>query len=723
MRRVLLAGAPGLVGTQVLAELARRPDVETITLLQAAEPQPGWPRQLVGEARARLRILRGDVGEPRLGLDRVAWERLATAIDTIFDCGDGDPRRGAAGRRRRLAAARNAAVRPLDSWTELLAAQKRLRLHQLSSVLLAGAHRGLFTEFDLECGQELHNPAERRWLEGERLLHASRAAARVTIYRVSHVVGHSRTGAASRFDGAYPLLALLRRGISGLLPGDPLARLDLVPADYVALAMVTLAAEPASAGKTFHLVAGWPKSLPLGELAARIAGAAGRPRRQPRFVPRIAWGPLRAASRLAGGRVLAGFGRSLDACSPYLGQGPVFDDLVTQTALARHGIASPACASYLDAVLRFAEGHRWQAPQAAGGGGSELATLFSSRAAAAAATPTAAAGAAIASAATPATAAAARATRGATQARIGDYNVVYRETGSGAAVVLLHGFAGAASWEPVVERLADHYRCIVVDTLGLGDTTAEPDADYALPAQAAMVRGLIAALGLDAVHLVGNDTGGAIAQLFAVRWPACVRSLVLSDCDAFDNWPSRQVKLLRWLARLPGAMPALGAAMRIPAVARSPLGYRRMVFDKSLLTRERLRAYLRPIGSDRASRQRFRRLLLALDPSCTQDIVHLLRSFARPTLIVWGCEDEYWSTSWAKRLYDEIPGAVGLQLIPWAGISCHEERPEHFAQLLRDFFAYARSGRVLPRAVDPSAPPGLASSEPLTRDGRRLYVR
>jgi pimeloyl-ACP methyl ester carboxylesterase len=56
-----------------------------------------------------------------------------------------------------------------------------------------------------------------------------------------------------------------------------------------------------------------------------------------------------------------------------------------------------------------------------------------------------------------------------------------------------------------------------------------------------------------------------------------------------------------------------------------------------------------------------------------------------PTMVVWGADDAYLSPSWAKSLYDSIPGARRLELIPFAGASCHEERPDIFARLLDEF--------------------------------------
>ena len=86
--------------------------------------------------------------------------------------------------------------------------------------------------------------------------------------------------------------------------------------------------------------------------------------------------------------------------------------------------------------------------------------------------------------------------------------------------------------------------------LGLGDTETGAGADWSLPAQADSVIGLLDRLGLGRVAVVGHDQGGAIAQLIAIQHPDRVAALVLADAEAYDNWPSADVRgreqRLRW---------------------------------------------------------------------------------------------------------------------------------------------------------------------------------
>src|SRR5262249_60650680 len=91
--------------------------------------------------------------------------------------------------------------------------------------------------------------------------------------------------------------------------------------------------------------------------------------------------------------------------------------------------------------------------------------------------------------------------------------VAYVDEGSGPAVLFLHGCPFSSHiWERLIAGLRGHFRCVAPDLLGLGDTETAPDADWALPAQAAMTVELLARLGLRRVHVVGHDHGGARAR-------------------------------------------------------------------------------------------------------------------------------------------------------------------------------------------------------------------
>src|SRR3712207_686568 len=119
--------------------------------------------------------------------------------------------------------------------------------------------------------------------------------------------------------------------------------------------------------------------------------------------------------------------------------------------------------------------------------------------------------------------------------------IEYTERGSGRPVVFVHGALMAGDvWEDVAGRLAPHgLRCIMPTwPLGAHRIPLADGADATPHGIAELIAGFLAALGLDDVVLVGNDTGGALAQFVVTRHPERVGALVLTNCDAFWNFPA-----------------------------------------------------------------------------------------------------------------------------------------------------------------------------------------
>jgi pimeloyl-ACP methyl ester carboxylesterase len=295
--------------------------------------------------------------------------------------------------------------------------------------------------------------------------------------------------------------------------------------------------------------------------------------------------------------------------------------------------------------------------------------------------------------------------------RVGDVKVVYRDIGRGEPVVFLHGLAGAHSWDGVVQRVATTRRAIVVESLGYGDSEGSDLRDFQLAAQAAQVRGLLSALEISAAHIVGNDTGSIVAQLFAVRWPLCAKSLILSNYDSERVVPmsSRLASFLRY----PGAAAAIFGSMNVPFIAGSRLGPARMFHDRRLLTKDRLALYTNTLAGNRERRIRLRKFFRSLMQTDLSNLNNQVKELDVPTMIVWGAEDGYRSASWAKELYDTLQCARRLELIPFAGLSCHEERPDTFAQLLDGFLDEITTTNV---AYLDSLPPLPAIKSRLTKE-------
>jgi pimeloyl-ACP methyl ester carboxylesterase len=274
--------------------------------------------------------------------------------------------------------------------------------------------------------------------------------------------------------------------------------------------------------------------------------------------------------------------------------------------------------------------------------------------------------------------------------RVGDATIAYLDEGKGPPVLLLHGCPFSTFvWRNVIPVLAPEHRCLAPDLLGLGDTETPAGADWSVRAQAEMVLGFLDALGVGRAHVVGHDQGGAIAQLLAAERAERVDRLVLSNAEAYDNWPSPHERPYVRATQLPllGRL-AVWLASR-PRFLRWELASAGAVNDPSVLDAELLRGYIRANADSPARRARLRRYLgLQLDPAnnhTTLELLEGLRRFERPTLLLWGEADPHFGPEWAERLERDIPGAVELARIPGAGHLVMEDRPREFAGAVREF--------------------------------------
>src|SRR2546427_7410820 len=148
--------------------------------------------------------------------------------------------------------------------------------------------------------------------------------------------------------------------------------------------------------------------------------------------------------------------------------------------------------------------------------------------------------------------------------------ISYLEQGTGSVALFVHGvLLNAYLWRNQLADLSDIRRSIAVDLLAHGDTEIAPDQDVSVTANAKMLKEFLDALHIDQVDLVGNDSGGGIAQIFAALYPERVRSLTLTDCDTHDNWPPEAFKSFLAMAAAGGLRGTLETMLSDKGVYRS----------------------------------------------------------------------------------------------------------------------------------------------------------
>lgn len=268
----------------------------------------------------------------------------------------------------------------------------------------------------------------------------------------------------------------------------------------------------------------------------------------------------------------------------------------------------------------------------------------------------------------------------------------YRDEGTGPVLFFVHGaLVDGRLWEPVVERLRDRFRCVVPDLpLGSHELPLKAHADLSPQGLAALVAQIIEALDLTDVTLIGNDTGGALCQLLVVAEPERIGRLVLTDCDAFEDFPPKAFKPLVAAAKVPGALRAMLQPMRAKSARRLPLAYgwltKRPVPD-DVMDGWTLRALKDPgIMAD------LRKALTGLNPEVLLDNSPKLTSFDKPVLLVWSREDKFFKIENAHRLAAVFPDARVEELTDaYAFVSW--DQPDRVAELV-GAFADQAAGKV-----------------------------
>jgi len=342
---VLLTGATGFLGMELLARLLDRDEDEVICLVRAPSQDAADARlgevfdRLYDEpppARSRVRAIAGDVALDGLGLERQAREELLARVSCVVHCAAAIsfdlPEHEAHEVNAR------GPLRVLELSREL-AERGRLRRHvHVSTAYVAGRHRGVFTEHDLDVGQGFRNTYEQSKFEGERALAAAADGLPLVVARPSIVVGDSRTGWTPVFNVIYWPLRAFSRGLLDEVPVDPRGVADIVSVDYVADALIALLEAPHADG-VVHLVAGAaaPSNAELIELACR---QFDRP------PPRLAEDP-------------SGTIDEAGVYLPYFGIQATLDDTRARALLEPLGLTARPFREYFETLIDYAERARW----------------------------------------------------------------------------------------------------------------------------------------------------------------------------------------------------------------------------------------------------------------------------------------------------------------------------------------------------------------------------
>jgi thioester reductase-like protein len=354
---VLLTGATGFVGMELLARYLQRGERDVVTLVRADSHEGAQARvddvleNLFGDDapayRPRVHAVAAEMTAPGLGLGEAERTRLAERVTKIVHCAASVSFSLPLDEAREI---NREGTRRMLELAELAKARGGLECYaHISTAFVAGDHAGAFAECDADVGQTFHNSYEQSKFEAEQLVR-SHEDLPYTILRPSIVVGDSNNGWTSAFNVLYWPLRAFARGLFTAVPAVASASVDVVSIDYVADAAYQLCETSCGNGATYHLTAGEDAST-IGELA----GLASRYFRRP--VPQVV-SPAEFATMTLG----AAERKAMEAGSeyfPYFSMEGTFDDRETRKRLEPDGITSAPLRDYVDRLLDFATRARW----------------------------------------------------------------------------------------------------------------------------------------------------------------------------------------------------------------------------------------------------------------------------------------------------------------------------------------------------------------------------
>ena len=264
--------------------------------------------------------------------------------------------------------------------------------------------------------------------------------------------------------------------------------------------------------------------------------------------------------------------------------------------------------------------------------------------------------------------------------------IAYVERGEGPAALFVHGvILNGYLWHDVIEALAPHRRCIALDLMGHGHTRVADDQDLSFAAQADMLAAFVDALGLDQVDLIGNDSGGGIAQIFAAKHPKRIRSFVLTNCDTHDNLFPPAVVPLFDIIRAGKLLDVFKPMLANPDAMRN--GFGSSLEHPDQLSDETILAFLEPLVANEEAGRTCERWIKALDVDDMLSIEPQLRELRAPTLVLWGTADVFFDIKWAYWLRDTVPGVVDVIEVPGAKLFFPLERPQFLADKIGEFWS------------------------------------
>ena len=254
-------------------------------------------------------------------------------------------------------------------------------------------------------------------------------------------------------------------------------------------------------------------------------------------------------------------------------------------------------------------------------------------------------------------------------------NYHFEVEGSGAALVLLHGFTGSSeNWAEIRPTLNDHFTTITIDLLGHGqsDSPTEP-VRYEMEHAADDLAIIFTKVGVASVNLLGYSMGGRLALYTAITHPALVHTLILESASPGLETDAERLARIQSDDQLAEAIERDGLAAFVEYWTSLPL-----FATQTDTVHERLRAQRlknNPLGLANSLR--------GMGAGVQSSLWHRLNEVTCPTLLITGESDDKF-TGIARKMAAQIAD-TRVKTVSDTGHTVHVEQPIAYSQTIVDF--------------------------------------
>jgi haloalkane dehalogenase len=268
---------------------------------------------------------------------------------------------------------------------------------------------------------------------------------------------------------------------------------------------------------------------------------------------------------------------------------------------------------------------------------------------------------------------------------VGDADVAYREYGSGDPLLLIHGYPLTGdTFRNMVPLLASHFRCIVLDLPGAGESRWTAATQFDFQAQAEALKVFADKLGLTSYSMLAHNTGGTIARQLSLLDPQRVRKQVLIGTEIPHHRPP-WIRFFQITSRLPGSDKRFKKSMSSAKFLHSSMGFGGCFFQSDLIDGEFHRLFVQPMLDSERTRDGQIRRLQGIDWRLVDSLGNGHGRIQSPVLLIWGEDDPVFPVAEAKRMLPQFHDCRGLIVVPRAKLFVHEEHPETVTRAALDF--------------------------------------